>query len=147
MPAATGPCNEYLTRYFFNTKTKNCDAFVYGGCGGNENMFLTRKECIQQCISSKNISNEVDTKQIQTSNDIGSPDENNGNSVEQIFVVDEGEFKNRIEMIVRKMEKPDDVVTVATTPSIKDTPAKHSTIKTKEKSSKYVAIKRGHACK
>ncbi|KAK9395078.1 BPTI/Kunitz inhibitor domain-containing protein [Crotalus adamanteus] len=44
-----GSCTTPSRRYFFNRITEKCEKFVYSGCGGNENNFLTMDECIKQC--------------------------------------------------------------------------------------------------
>ncbi len=44
-----GPCLSYMTRWYFNTETRRCEQFVYGGCQGNRNKFLTERECISEC--------------------------------------------------------------------------------------------------
>uniref|UniRef100_A0A670Z3U2 BPTI/Kunitz inhibitor domain-containing protein n=1 Tax=Pseudonaja textilis TaxID=8673 RepID=A0A670Z3U2_PSETE len=38
-----------LIRFYFNTATGNCEGFFYGGCGGNENNFVTLAECRYTC--------------------------------------------------------------------------------------------------
>ncbi|XP_037502293.1 BPTI/Kunitz domain-containing protein, partial [Rhipicephalus sanguineus] len=48
-PADTGPCKAYMTRFFYNTETRRCEQFVYGGCGGNGNNFLTYDACQKKC--------------------------------------------------------------------------------------------------
>ena len=49
LPADPGPCSETLPRYYFNSKTKTCEAFTYGGCLGNENNFEDLGECTKLC--------------------------------------------------------------------------------------------------
>lgn len=49
--ADTGPCRASLPRFFFNVLTGQCEAFVYGGCRGNENRFGSREECRQRCLA------------------------------------------------------------------------------------------------
>ncbi|XP_075722826.1 carboxypeptidase inhibitor SmCI-like isoform X2 [Rhipicephalus microplus] len=44
-----GPCQAYMPRFFYNTLTKTCEQFVYGGCGGNANNFLTFDACEKKC--------------------------------------------------------------------------------------------------
>ncbi|XP_034752605.1 BPTI/Kunitz domain-containing protein-like isoform X9 [Etheostoma cragini] len=44
-----GPCKVYIPRYFYNSYSKSCQLFIYGGCGGNQNNFETEKECMQRC--------------------------------------------------------------------------------------------------
>ncbi|KAI5697625.1 hypothetical protein M8J76_010138 [Diaphorina citri] len=45
----TGNCRASLHRYYFDTKTLTCTSFIYGGCGGNANNFVKRKDCERQC--------------------------------------------------------------------------------------------------
>ncbi|XP_028413435.1 papilin-like [Dendronephthya gigantea] len=49
LPSKTGPCRARKPRYFYNRKTGRCEGFIYGGCRGNKNNFLTREECNNQC--------------------------------------------------------------------------------------------------
>uniref|UniRef100_A0A034WTW0 Kunitz domain-containing protein 1 n=1 Tax=Rhipicephalus microplus TaxID=6941 RepID=A0A034WTW0_RHIMP len=44
-----GPCEAYMPRFFYNTLTKTCEQFIYGGCGGNANNFLTFDACEKKC--------------------------------------------------------------------------------------------------
>ncbi|XP_078018487.1 actinia tenebrosa protease inhibitors-like [Epinephelus lanceolatus] len=45
----TGPCKAYIERYFYNSTSKSCEKFVYGGCLGNRNNFKDEKACMQRC--------------------------------------------------------------------------------------------------
>uniref|UniRef100_A0ACB8F6S6 Uncharacterized protein n=1 Tax=Sphaerodactylus townsendi TaxID=933632 RepID=A0ACB8F6S6_9SAUR len=45
----TGPCKARLTRYYYDHPRRSCWPFVYGGCGGNSNNFLTEAECMRAC--------------------------------------------------------------------------------------------------
>ncbi|KAL3195684.1 hypothetical protein MRX96_001807 [Rhipicephalus microplus] len=49
-PADSGPCRAYMPRFFYNTETKKCEQFIYGGCGGNANNFLTFDACEKKCL-------------------------------------------------------------------------------------------------
>lgn len=44
-----GPCNQEVTAYYFNTESRTCQAFIYGGCEGNANRFLTEEQCERLC--------------------------------------------------------------------------------------------------
>lgn len=52
MPADIGNCQNYSPMWYFDTKSKRCRQFYYGGCGGNENRFATESECESQCRKS-----------------------------------------------------------------------------------------------
>ncbi|KAK7103879.1 hypothetical protein V1264_018685 [Littorina saxatilis] len=49
IPFSSGPCFAHFPSYFFNSHSGQCEPFVYGGCGGNENRFQTREECERAC--------------------------------------------------------------------------------------------------
>uniref|UniRef100_A0A8D0HP62 BPTI/Kunitz inhibitor domain-containing protein n=1 Tax=Sphenodon punctatus TaxID=8508 RepID=A0A8D0HP62_SPHPU len=49
LPPERGPCLAALARYYFKAASKTCELFSYGGCDGNENRFLTKKECLRTC--------------------------------------------------------------------------------------------------
>ncbi|ENN79595.1 hypothetical protein YQE_03965, partial [Dendroctonus ponderosae] len=44
-----GPCNGYYGRWHFDASALTCVQFVYGGCRGNQNNFLTFEECLNTC--------------------------------------------------------------------------------------------------
>ncbi|XP_075961629.1 tissue factor pathway inhibitor a [Anarhichas minor] len=48
-PLDRGTCQGAERRFAFNPKTKRCQMFHYSGCGGNENNFTQRKDCISKC--------------------------------------------------------------------------------------------------
>ncbi|CAI5452618.1 unnamed protein product [Caenorhabditis angaria] len=45
---------ELLTRYYFDVATQDCYPFGVQKCGGNQNQFIARKECLEFCKSSEN---------------------------------------------------------------------------------------------
>ena len=53
--ADPGPCSEAVERYYFNTDTSTCEAFMYGGCAGNGNNFETLEECTKECDVKQNL--------------------------------------------------------------------------------------------
>lgn len=49
LPAKRGMCRARFPRFFFNSESKQCESFIYGGCHGNENNFKTLQECQDKC--------------------------------------------------------------------------------------------------
>ena len=49
LPADPGPCMAELIKFFYDVSTKRCRQFIYGGCDGNRNNFVTESECQQAC--------------------------------------------------------------------------------------------------
>ena len=49
LEAEPGPCRGSFLSYFFNSKSGQCEKFIYGGCGGNENRFSLLKDCLETC--------------------------------------------------------------------------------------------------
>jgi hypothetical protein len=54
-----GPCFGSFTRYYYNSKSGRCEKFIYGGCNGNKNNFLTRADCENVCHHSENSGSEA----------------------------------------------------------------------------------------
>uniref|UniRef100_A0A8C4W0S4 Collagen type VI alpha 3 chain n=1 Tax=Gopherus evgoodei TaxID=1825980 RepID=A0A8C4W0S4_9SAUR len=48
-----GTCRNFTLKWYYDSETKSCARFWYGGCGGNENNFNTQKECENVCIPGK----------------------------------------------------------------------------------------------
>ncbi|XP_035040631.1 protein AMBP [Hippoglossus stenolepis] len=44
-----GPCYGSFPRFFYNSSSMSCERFTFGGCMGNQNNFLSVKECLQRC--------------------------------------------------------------------------------------------------
>ncbi|ODM86787.1 Boophilin-G2 [Orchesella cincta] len=49
LPSDEGSCLAMGKKFFFNTATKQCEIFNYGGCGGNANQFETKEDCDKAC--------------------------------------------------------------------------------------------------
>ena len=44
------PCSvDTASRWYFNKKYGRCVQFMYSGCGGNQNNFLTKEACLGRC--------------------------------------------------------------------------------------------------
>nr|XP_023024406.1 papilin-like [Leptinotarsa decemlineata] len=44
-----GPCHGQYQRYYYDQTDGQCNAFIYGGCKGNNNNFPTIEACNQKC--------------------------------------------------------------------------------------------------
>ncbi|XP_048244547.1 tissue factor pathway inhibitor 2-like [Haliotis rufescens] len=49
LPKVSGHCKAYMPRYYYNSYSRRCERFIYGGCGGNGNNFKTLDECYRRC--------------------------------------------------------------------------------------------------
>ncbi|XP_070621294.1 doenitin-1-like [Erythrolamprus reginae] len=49
LPPITGKCKAFLQRIYYDYKSKLCRNFIYGGCKGNQNRFLTMSDCLNTC--------------------------------------------------------------------------------------------------
>lgn len=49
LPKQPGMCMGYFQKWFYNSKTGECESFIYGGCQGNANNFKTEEECEEAC--------------------------------------------------------------------------------------------------
>lgn len=45
----SGTCDGSITSYYYDAKHQRCQAFIYGGCGGNANRFQTEEQCERLC--------------------------------------------------------------------------------------------------
>ena len=51
LPKLTGPCRASFPRFHYNSATKRCETFTYGGCQGNKNNFHAKTECEAACVA------------------------------------------------------------------------------------------------
>lgn len=49
-----GPCRGSFKRFAYNQQTNTCEEFMYGGCRGSRNNFLTNDDCMQTCSRKDN---------------------------------------------------------------------------------------------
>lgn len=49
-PVQSGPCKGKYNRFYYDTVTGQCRSFLYGGCGKNQNNFVTLKDCLNRCV-------------------------------------------------------------------------------------------------
>ena len=50
-PRKVGPCRGSMSRYWYNPTNGMCEEFLYGGCKGNNNNFLTSDDCMNTCFA------------------------------------------------------------------------------------------------
>lgn len=64
----SGPCKASVRRYFYNSTSKKCEMFTYGGCDGNKNNFASMEICDEKCAEkSSNTSVTVQPKMVTDS--------------------------------------------------------------------------------
>ncbi|XP_030644581.1 tissue factor pathway inhibitor 2 [Chanos chanos] len=67
-PLDKGTCSASIPRYYYNKSTKMCEEFIYSGCGGSSNNFVSRQSCIDVCGRGGKIwkrKTKVDTRRVR----------------------------------------------------------------------------------
>ncbi|XP_010746297.2 kunitz-type protease inhibitor 2 isoform X1 [Larimichthys crocea] len=59
-----GPCRAAFQHWYYNRETGSCQSFIYGGCRGNKNNYMTKESCMTTCTvtvlpSSKKTADDV----------------------------------------------------------------------------------------
>nr|B2BS84.1 RecName: Full=Putative Kunitz-type serine protease inhibitor; Flags: Precursor [Austrelaps labialis]ABW90603.1 putative Kunitz-type proteinase inhibitor [Austrelaps labialis] len=49
-PKTVGPCRASFHRWRYNATSQMCQEFIFGGCKGNANNFVSKQDCFQTCI-------------------------------------------------------------------------------------------------
>jgi hypothetical protein len=49
-----GNCSRTAVRFFYDSETNSCRQFIYSGCGGTLNNFISAADCEQFCMSVHN---------------------------------------------------------------------------------------------
>ncbi|KAM6954064.1 kunitz-type protease inhibitor 1b [Aplochiton taeniatus] len=49
VPMKVGPCRGSFHRWHYNAASEKCEVFIYGGCKGNHNNYLSLQECSDAC--------------------------------------------------------------------------------------------------
>lgn len=45
-----GHCSAELIKFFYDSTSQRCRQFIYGGCDGNQNNFVTEDDCLRTCL-------------------------------------------------------------------------------------------------
>ncbi|KAJ8037649.1 Kunitz-type serine protease inhibitor bitisilin-3 [Holothuria leucospilota] len=48
-----GPCKAAVKRWYYSNAEKQCKPFIYGGCDGNKNNFISRQDCQLICRTNR----------------------------------------------------------------------------------------------
>lgn len=54
LPLAEGNCGRVQSRFYYDSQTEICLEFLYEGCGGNLNNFLSLSDCQEFCRGTTN---------------------------------------------------------------------------------------------
>uniref|UniRef100_H9G3A1 BPTI/Kunitz inhibitor domain-containing protein n=1 Tax=Anolis carolinensis TaxID=28377 RepID=H9G3A1_ANOCA len=57
LPRETGRCRRSFRRFYFDSKSGQCESFRYSGRGGNANNFLTQDDCVTKCGGKVKVNN------------------------------------------------------------------------------------------
>eukprot|EP01024_Parvocaulis_polyphysoides_P033265 TRINITY_DN2962_c0_g1_i4.p1 TRINITY_DN2962_c0_g1~~TRINITY_DN2962_c0_g1_i4.p1 ORF type:complete len:434 (+),score=26.70 TRINITY_DN2962_c0_g1_i4:56-1357(+) len=49
LPMSRGMCDGAIRAYYYDSFWKKCKEMLYGGCGGNRNLFKTKEKCEAEC--------------------------------------------------------------------------------------------------
>nr|VZI45826.1 unnamed protein product [Spirometra erinaceieuropaei] len=49
LPAERGGCLGVQLSVYYDSKEGKCKPFIYSGCGGNENNFMSNADCMKAC--------------------------------------------------------------------------------------------------
>src|SRR5699024_4496780 len=49
LPRDPGPCQAYIRSWYFSLQDNQCRHFIYGGCQGNKNRYVSRDDCEAAC--------------------------------------------------------------------------------------------------
>jgi hypothetical protein len=49
-PLDSGPCDAAIPTWGYDTEQSQCVKFIFGGCEGNSNRFMTREACEDRCV-------------------------------------------------------------------------------------------------
>ena len=51
----SGPCRAAIVRWYYDAYEKKCLEFIYSGCRGNENNFMSKDKCEEKCMEGPSV--------------------------------------------------------------------------------------------
>ncbi|XP_070620419.1 putative Kunitz-type serine protease inhibitor isoform X2 [Erythrolamprus reginae] len=49
LPKTVGPCRASFPRWWYNATSQTCQEFIFGGCKGGANNFVSKQDCFRMC--------------------------------------------------------------------------------------------------
>ncbi|XP_077174566.1 putative Kunitz-type serine protease inhibitor [Paroedura picta] len=76
LPCVVGRCRAAFPRWWFNATSQACQEFIFGGCKGNANNFLSEEDCARRCRpGGEEVEKMTDTPQTSPGGAESSPTE------------------------------------------------------------------------
>lgn len=76
---SVGPCRGSFIRWYYDTESRRCRKFTYGGCRGNVNRFDSAEQCQRVCGQHPDVDADVSLASSTTPSVHGLPGESNDN--------------------------------------------------------------------
>ncbi|XP_026677282.1 papilin-like [Diaphorina citri] len=64
-PAVIGDCANYVLTWYYDSLEARCRQFYYGGCGGNQNNFMTEEACQARCAGGTFVTSSAAPDQLE----------------------------------------------------------------------------------
>ena len=109
LPKVVGNCRATIRKFYFDTNTRRCTQFLYGGCGGNANSFETQEECQQRCGGESVVADRASVKVDPASANVYP-----GNRLEMVCTLENAPTTQQVPLIWSKINSqslPNGVVT------------------------------------
>lgn len=94
----------YFPRWYFNSKLNKCITFIYGGCQGNGNNFMSKEECEKTCLhaNDEELQSSFDQDEKQERSSSIHPDDKELHSSAEDQENQEGPCLHKLKKMARK---------------------------------------------